>query len=226
MPIIYVYWGVNAFFYIQKTANNMGLQDQKRIADQFIETQKKTEELDLPRPSMTKFSDAFIEGDKMGTISGDTIAKAKTELEEESLSKKEKQVLSKIEKLLHEEKMTERFGIAILSQEVANRAWIKIGDNPPIPTKVIARETSTFSLEEKVDTAFKDELKEKLMAGNTAEVVQKLLELTKDNPALNDQTTLLAANLNALEQHELTPAEKVEQVKAAQSGLMQVISKI
>jgi tRNA nucleotidyltransferase/poly(A) polymerase len=208
----------------------MGLLDQKKLADQlFKKYDESSEKKYQPRekPVISRLADKVPTAKKVEVsledkLTGDTL----TELEEAGLSDNEMKILSKIEKLLHEEQATERFGIAILSQQVANRAWIKIDDKPAIPAKIIARETSNFSPKNQITEDLKRGLKEALVTGKTQEVLAELQKLTEDLPSLNDEVTLVVSNLQILDQHELSNVELISQLKAINAEVMGIIAKL
>ena len=208
----------------------MGLLDQKKLADQlFKKYDESSEKKYQPRekPVISRLADKVPTAKKVEVsledkLTGDTL----TELEEAGLSDNEMKILSKIEKLLHEEQVTERFGIAILSQQVANRAWIKIDDKPAIPAKIIARETSNFSPKNQITEDLKRGLKEALVTGKTQEVLAELQKLTEDLPSLNDEVTLVVSNLQILDQHELSNVELISQLNAINAEVMGIIAKL
>ncbi|OJJ20020.1 hypothetical protein BKI52_16225 [marine bacterium AO1-C] len=208
----------------------MGLLDQKKLADQlFKKYEEGSEEQYQPRekPVMSRLSDEVPVAKQVEVNMEDMLTgEALTELEEAGLTDDEMKILSKIEKLLHDEQATERFGIAILSQKVANRAWIKVDDKPAIPAKIIARETSNFSLKNQANEALKRRLKDELVAGKTQEVLVELQKVTEDLPSLNDEVALVASNLQMLDQHELSSVEMISQMKAINAELMGVIAKL
>lgn len=209
----------------------MGLLDQKKIADQLIKTYEETVDLDLPKtvdkPVISRLAEEVPVARKVEVSMDDMLtSETHTELEEAGLSNDEKKILAKIEKLLHDENVSDRFGIAILSKEVANRAWIKIDDKPAIPAKVIARETSNFSLKNQVDEALKRRLKGLLVEGKTAEVIEELQKITEDNNPLNDEVSLVASNLTMLDQNELSNIERLDQMKVIHADLMKVMAHI
>lgn len=208
----------------------MGLLDQKKIADQLFKTYEENAEqkpLFTDKPVISQLADEVPVAKQIQVNMEDMLsAETLSELEEANLSDDEMRILAKIEKLLHEEQATERFGIAILSQKVANRAWIKIDDKPAIPAKVIARETSNFSLKNQASEALKRRLKDELVAGKTQEVLAELQKVTEDHASLNDEVALIASNLQMLEQHELSNVELIGQMKAINADLMGVIAKL
>ena len=208
----------------------MGLLDQKKLADQLFEKYEADADQKYQpqeKPVISRLADEVPVAKQVSVnmedmLTGETL----TELEEAGLTDKEMKILSKIEKLLHDEQVTERFGIAILSQKIANRAWIKIDDKPAIPAKIIARETSNFSLKNHANEALKRRLKDDLVAGKTQEVLAELQKVTEELPSLNDEVALVASNLQVLEQHELSQVELIGQMKTINAELMGVIAKL
>ncbi|EAY24655.1 hypothetical protein [Microscilla marina] len=208
----------------------MGLLDQKRIADQLVKNYEKAEELDLPKESnkpVISSLDKDLPIARQISFSGTDMTNGiKTDLEEETLSDKERKVLAKIEKLLHDEGVSERFGIAILSRKVANRAWIKIEGNAAIPAKVIARETSNYLLEDENNDAFKEELKKRLRDGAVNEVVVQLLQYSEGNAQLNTAVALIAQNLKTLDEQGLTEEEKNAEIARIVASLSELIARL
>ncbi|WP_299454862.1 hypothetical protein [uncultured Microscilla sp.] len=208
----------------------MGLLDQKRIADQLVKNYEKAEELDLPKESnkpVVSSLDKDLPVARQISFSGvDMTNGIKTDLEEETLSDKERKVLAKIEKLLHDEEVSERFGIAILSRKVANRAWIKIEGNAAIPAKVIARETSNYLLEDENNDALKEELKKRLEDGAVNEVVIKLLQYSEGDAGFNTAVALIAQNLKTLDEQGLTEEEKKAEITRIVASLLELIARL
>jgi hypothetical protein len=207
----------------------MGLLDQKRIADQFLENQAKSEELNLPKesvkPVISSLDKDLPVARQINFSSGDLTSGIKTDLEEEALSDKERQVLTKIEKLLQDEGVSDRFGIAILSRKTANRAWIKVEGNAVIPAKVIARETSNYPLPDgENNEELRAALTKQLEEGKVDEVVAQLLQYSEGNTQLKNTVTLVAQSLQALDEQGLEEAETAAEVGRIVASLLELVA--